>query len=104
MACECAFKSVLEQKTGQFRQTHDLFSLNDDLQAHVALPFSRELLKRLPRWDEASNLRYALGERDNVFNAFYCYDTALQVVTGALGTLSWKYSFWQGEFCLAPLP
>jgi hypothetical protein len=104
MACECAFKSVLEQKTGQFKETHDLFHLYDLVQAQGALPFRRDILKRLPRWEEVADLRYALGKRDNLFNAFYCYETALEVVTGTLGVLSWKYTFWQGEFCLAPLP
>lgn len=79
MACESVFKAVTLQRTGQFRETHDLFTLYDDLNAVRPLSISRDALKALPRWKEMAELRYAQGTRENLSECFECYRTALAV-------------------------
>ncbi|MBK3800971.1 hypothetical protein GAY33_17350 [Azospirillum brasilense] len=80
MACETAFKAVSKYKTGKFRETHDLFSLYDDVNAIVPLSISRDILKSLPRWKETTVLRYAVGSRENLKDCFNCYLTTLRIL------------------------
>lgn len=79
MACESAFKAVLLQRKGQFREIHDLFLLYDDLNAVRPLGVSRDLLKGLPKWKEMAELRYGLGTRESLSDCFECYRTTLAV-------------------------
>lgn len=79
MACESAFKAVTLQRTGQFRETHDLFKLYDDLHALRPLGISRDKLKGIPRWEEMVDLRYAQGRRENLAECVKCYRVALAV-------------------------
>lgn len=84
MACEHALKALQQYKTGKFTETHDLFTLWDRIpEADAAFP--RDLLKSIPRSrEEMSNLRYSLGDRDDVAEWFDCYRAVLKVVSGAI--------------------
>jgi len=83
MSCESAYKALLVQQTGTFPMSHDLFHLHDAC-AEGSLSFSRDLLKRVPRWQEMANLRYAQGTRQILNECFDCYVTVLDIVAGVL--------------------
>lgn len=86
MACECAFKALLKQKTGgPINETHDLFVLYDRAQPY-GLSLDRDLLKRLPRWQEMTKLRYAVRP-SLIAECFDYYRTALKVTTAAIAAM-----------------
>jgi hypothetical protein len=86
MACESAYKGVLQQQTGSFAESHDLFFLHD-----CCLPYSenvpRELLRKIPRWQEAASLRYGQGDQPTIFGIFSCYKVALTVIAEVVRNL-----------------
>ena len=79
MACESAYKGLLQQKNGSFTETHDLFTIHDQ----SALPeasVKRQWIKELPRWNEAANLRYGLGSHPSMAMIFRWYKLALKIM------------------------
>ena len=85
LACENALKSVQQQRTNSFKSTHDLFALYDGISPAPKL--SRELLKKLPRWEEAAELRYGQGNHKTRSEAMSAYNAALSIVVGAMDSL-----------------
>ena len=83
MACEHALKALQQHKINEFTETHDLFTLWDQI-SDADAAFTRDLLKIVPRWREMMDLRYSLGERDDVVSWFDCYRAVLKVVSGAI--------------------
>lgn len=83
LACEFAYKALLQQTTGSFIETHDLFVLHDrpSLQ-HLSL--HRDLLKRLPRWERMVELRYGQGEEPSMRAFSRAYLAMLQIVATVL--------------------
>ena len=51
------------------------------------LSLKRDLLKRIPRWEEMTDLRYALGSRNDIAECFSCYLTVLEVVLAAVKSM-----------------
>lgn len=86
LACENVLKALLQQQTGTFPETHDLYRLYDG--AAPAPKVSRDLLKRLPRWEETMDLRYGQGVKVNRAEAVASYASALRIVAGAVDALS----------------
>src|ERR1700681_68826 len=85
MACECAYKALLQQKRGSFRETHDLFTLHDEAEPYN-LAIKRDILKRLPRWKEMVEFRY--GQLEPAIASFYkAYRTMLRVVDAVLAPI-----------------
>lgn len=86
MACESAYKGLLQQRTGNFVESHDLFTLHDR-----ALPYSdsvpRELLRKLPRWQDAANFRYGQGDQPTIFGIVSWYRVALTIIAEILRNL-----------------
>lgn len=86
MACECAYKGLLQQRTGSFVESHDLFFLHDR-----SLPYTervpRELLSTIPRWKDAANLRYGQGDQPTIFGIFSWYRAVLAVIAEVLDSL-----------------
>ncbi len=86
MACESAYKGLLQQRTGTFVESHDLFVLHDR-----SLPYTdsvpRELLRAVPRWQEAANLRYGQGDQPTIFGIFSWYRAALTIIAEVLHNL-----------------
>lgn len=86
MACESAYKGLLQQRAGNFTESHDLFYLHD-----CCLPYSdsvpRNLLRKIPRWQEAANLRYGQGGQPTIFGIFSWYKVALTVIAEVLRNL-----------------
>lgn len=86
MACESAYKGYLQQKNGVFPETHDLFTIHDLSQ----LPESsvkRQWLKDIPRWNEAVNLRYGIGDHPTVTGIFFWYKQTLRIISGIFENL-----------------
>lgn len=102
MASESALKAFLVRTTGSFRETHDLFHLCDLGLPH-GLSLERHLLKRLPRWEDMADLRYAQGVQPSLSNAYEGYLASLEIVDQALmglgGLRLHDASF---EICQAP--
>lgn len=86
MAVEAAFKVFLRQKQGTFPRIHDLDELFARSAAH-GLVLDHSLLKKLPSWHEAADLRYAQGSRDDVRLAFETYRVVLKLVPTIVGGL-----------------
>jgi len=102
LACEAALKTLMQQRTGAFEETHDLFRLYD---AVLSPPpaFSRDLLKRMPRWQEAVELRYGQGPRKSVSEFMVSYRAALAIVRGTLSSMR-KWGLGNAEFQIGRLP
>jgi hypothetical protein len=88
MACESAYKGLLQQRTGTFPEHHDLFVLNK-----AAAPYTgrvaNEWLRELPRWGDAANLRYGLGESTPTINGiFHWYNVTLKIIAGVLANIA----------------
>lgn len=84
MACESAFKGVLLQYTGKFPEHHDLFVLLKEAQPYIGRVAS-EWLQELPRWQDAANLRYGLGdENPTIFGIDYFYNLSIKIISGVL--------------------
>lgn len=86
MAIESAYKALLQQRTGDFSETHDLFVLNDRAQVPEA-SVQRKWLRELPRWHDAANLRYGLGDHPTVVGIMAWYETALKIIAGVTESL-----------------
>lgn len=87
MACECSYKALLQQKTGDFIETHDLFLLHDAVTSYQP-PLRRDLLKGLPRWKDMIERRYGQTS-DTSITAFHrAYNTMLQVVGAVLNPIA----------------
>jgi hypothetical protein len=79
MAIERVLKALSQQQRGIFRETHDLFTLFDD----VVLQSDRNLLKKLPRSREVMNERYGLASPGRIEEVIDAYIAALSIVTAA---------------------
>jgi len=85
IACESALKGLQQQRTKTFKPTHDLFVLYDGIDPHPE--FKRDTLKRLPRWEDASNLRYGQGDKRSCTDAIKSYEGTLVIVAGAVASM-----------------
>lgn len=86
MACESAYKGYLQQKTKHFPETHDLFRLNELASLPSAIAEHRRI-KTLPRWWEAADLRYGLGDHPTIVGIFYWYQQSLKIIAGIFENL-----------------
>jgi hypothetical protein len=83
MACECAYKALLQQRRGSFIETHDLFRLHDEAEQY-GLAVKRDSLKKLPRWKKMVELRYG-QTLDPAISSFYeAYKVMLRVVNAVI--------------------
>jgi hypothetical protein len=83
MACECSLKALSNEKEGSFKESHDLFTLYDQVEHHLRL-LRRAELKRLPRWNEMVGLRYGQGESPTLDSCFKMYLATLKIVNESL--------------------
>lgn len=86
MACESAYKGLLQQKNGTFQETHDLFTIHDQSQIQEK-SVRRQWIKELPRWNEAANLRYGLGSHPSTVLIFRWYKLTLKIIAGVFDNL-----------------
>lgn len=86
MACELALKALSQQRSGAFKETHDLFRLYDNMPGGPPA-FSRNQLSKLPNWERMAELRYGRGARVTVEQAFRAYRAALKIVSGTMDGL-----------------
>ena len=101
MACEEALKALLVQRTGKFKETHDLFRLYDALEESPE--FNRDLLKCLPGWKEMADLRYGQGDHEDRAECVKCYRATLTIVAGTVHSMK-KIEFGSGEIEVARAP
>jgi hypothetical protein len=80
MALESAFKGLMQQRTGQFTKTHNLFLLFDQT-AQFRPAMSRTILQALPNWEQAVDLRYGLGDEPTAHGIFGWYKTTLEIIS-----------------------
>jgi HEPN domain-containing protein len=86
MACECAYKALLQQKSGSFIQTHDLFLLHDKAEPY-GLAIKRDILKKLPRWKDMIELRYGQTVDPAITGFYEAYRIMLRVVDAVLAPI-----------------
>lgn len=89
MACECAYKALLQAKIGKFIETHDLFTLHDAAaRAGLVANHKRDVLKRIPRWKKMIELRYG-QHLDTDLTSFYdAYKIVLLLVGAVIAPLA----------------
>ncbi len=85
MAVELALKAVMQQRSGSFTETHDLFILYDRVPDGLA--FTRATLKKLPDWQLMIELRYGGGSEVYPGYGFIAYRAALKAIAGAVDGL-----------------
>jgi hypothetical protein len=87
MACESAYKGVLQQHTGAFSEHHDLFMLHQSAKPLTGR-VPDEWIRDLPRWNESANLRYGLGNQlPTIFGIVHWYSVSLKIIGGVLDGL-----------------
>jgi hypothetical protein len=86
MACESAYKGLLQQKNGSFSETHDLFTLHDVSRISEE-SVNRAWLRDLPRWNESANLRYGIGDHPTVVGIHHWYLVTMKIIAGVAENL-----------------
>ncbi len=97
MACEFALKALSQQRSSTFKESHDLFHLYDIILGDPP-NFSRQLLSRLPNWEEMIQLRYGGGPKVSISSTFRSYSAMMQVTNGCVQSLDKNYNL--GNFRL----
>lgn len=92
MACELALKLLSEQRSGSFKESHDLYHLYDSLPDGPS-PFKRTVLRGIPNWQLMAEWRYGGGPAISTAQAFARYRTALRVVAGVGAVAEHKLRF-----------
>lgn len=80
MAVEKTLKAFAQHKIGEFRYSHDLFSLYDDVKNH-GISAKRTLLNKMPRVQQIKSFRYGLGDIPSITDVMNAYDAALMFVS-----------------------
>jgi len=86
MACELALKCLAQQRSKEFKETHDLYYLFDQMPDGVP-PFPRKLLSRLPNWEEMVQLRYGGGKTFTIRQTFRAYQATIDIVQATTSAL-----------------
>lgn len=86
MACELSLKCLAQQRSGAFRETHDLFLLYDNMPDGIPL-FARTELSKLPNWEKMVDIRYGGGPPISVRNAFRSYQATLEIVKATTNSM-----------------
>ena len=92
MACELALKLLAEQRSGSFKESHDLYHLYDSLPDGPS-PIKRTVLRGIPNWQLMAEWRYGGGPALSTAQAFAHYRTALKVVVGVGAVAEYKLRF-----------
>lgn len=103
MACELALKCLAQQRSGSFKETHDLFYLYDNMPDSFP-PFARTTLSKLPNWDKMAELRYGGGPSVSVRTAFRSYRATLEIVEATTNALKCSYRLGKAKFHLQRPP
>lgn len=103
MACELALKCLAQQRSGSFKETHDLFVLYDGMPESVP-PFARTELSKLPNWERMVELRYGGGPPITVRQAFRSYRATVGIVTATTGALKKSLQLGNAKFHLKRPP
>ncbi len=96
LACECAFKALLQKTSGTYPRTHDLFYLCDQCGA-TALGLDRGLIARMPRESEIMDLRYGQASDPTVKSFFRSYRATLAILPPVINPLV-QWSFGKARF------
>lgn len=84
-SCESVLKLLSYQQRMEFRKSHDLFVLFDDLA--VKPNINRDVLKEFPRWRDIANFRYGLGSDTTLAKTYKWYQITLDILIGSIHTL-----------------
>ena len=103
MAMERTLKSLSIQQRGVFRETHDLFTLFDEL-TDVSTKLNRHDLKRFPRWRENVDGRYSFNDKLDLSSAFSHYKLCLKFIRDGTEILERKIKILDSGFLLKKPP
>lgn len=103
LAIERALKAFSQHKTRQFRETHNLFVLFDDVAAH-GITADRNALKKLRRESDVIDNRYGLGDEPSIQEVFAAYRIGLKFVSGVVQSFKRKISIGGASFLLGKPP
>ncbi|MGA9303994.1 MAG: hypothetical protein WBW31_01195 [Candidatus Sulfotelmatobacter sp.] len=80
MAAERSLKALSQQKTGSFKESHDLFYLFDRVNEYlVGVP--RDILKRIPRVGQIVNDRYGLRGAPSLYEVVDTFNAVVSLVS-----------------------
>jgi hypothetical protein len=103
LAIERALKAFSQHKAGTFRETHNLFTLFDDVAAH-GIVADRNALKKLRRESDVIDNRYGLGDAPTVHEAFAAYKTGLTFVSSVVKSFKRKINIGGASFLVGKPP
>jgi hypothetical protein len=103
MGCELSLKCLTQQRTGTFKETHDLFYLYDQMPEPLP-PFARTELSKLPNWEKMAELRYGGGPPVPVRHAFRSYRATLTIVAATTSAFRRLYQFGKAKIHLKRPP
>lgn len=103
MACELALKCLAQQRSGTFKETHDLFHLYDQMPQSPP-PFARTELSKLPNWEIMIELRYGGGPPIAIRQAFRSYRATMTIVAATTSAFEKRYQLGKAKFHLKRPP
>jgi hypothetical protein len=83
MAVERAMKFLQTQLKGEFKKTHDLYVLYDEM-GWKKPAFDRDLLACLPHWMDGADLRYGLQDQTDRRDCYGSYEGALTIIAATV--------------------
>ncbi|NIM18742.1 MAG: hypothetical protein GTO51_00595 [Candidatus Latescibacteria bacterium] len=102
LACEHAFKAVLQKKSGEYPKIHNLFFLYDQCDA-ASLGLDRRLIENMPRESEVMELRHGQAPDPPVKRFFECYRAVFAILPPVIEPLvEWRLG--KARFELAQPP
>jgi hypothetical protein len=103
LAIERVLKAFSQHKTGQFRETHNLFTLFDDVVAH-GVNADRSTLKKFRRESDVIDNRYGLGDAPTVYEMFSAYKAGLTFTSSVVKSFRRKIGIGGASFLLKKPP
>lgn len=99
MACELVLKCLAQQRANEFKETHDLFYLYDNM-PETPPPFTRGELSKLPNWRNMTELRYGGGTPVTIRQAFRSYRVTVKIVSATAAVFKRNMYFDRGRILI----
>jgi len=99
MACELAFKCLSLQRDCNFKETHDLFYLFDNIPP-PRLPLSRSEISKLPNCKEIIESRYSSSKKYTIKESFRAYRAAVNIVATTTSFFNARFNLGNSKFLL----
>lgn len=99
LACELALKCLSLQRGHNFKETHDLFYLFDNIPPPY-LTFSRAEISKLPNCKEIINSRYSSAKKYTIKESFRAYRAAVNIVAATTSSFNIRFKLGNAKILL----